>query len=66
MAGKTSEGSIKWQLCYDISARTWWMPPLGLISAAASRGRAGAPAAAPGHIKQLVVVSEASRPLTPS
>ncbi|XP_035272091.1 nuclear factor 1 A-type isoform X2 [Anguilla anguilla] len=25
MAGKTSEGSIKWQLCYDISARTWWM-----------------------------------------
>lgn len=27
-------------------------------------GRAGAPAAAPGHIKQLVMVSEASRPLT--
>ncbi|XP_029987669.1 nuclear factor 1 A-type isoform X2 [Sphaeramia orbicularis] len=25
MAGKSSEGSIKWQLCYDISARTWWM-----------------------------------------
>ncbi|XP_051550903.1 nuclear factor 1 A-type isoform X1 [Myxocyprinus asiaticus] len=25
MAAKTSEGSIKWQLCYDISARTWWM-----------------------------------------
>nr|XP_023668997.1 nuclear factor 1 A-type isoform X3 [Paramormyrops kingsleyae] len=25
MAVKTSEGSIKWQLCYDISARTWWM-----------------------------------------
>ncbi|XP_029562366.1 nuclear factor 1 A-type isoform X8 [Oncorhynchus tshawytscha] len=25
MAGKTTEGSIKWQLCYDISARTWWM-----------------------------------------
>ncbi|XP_065411469.1 nuclear factor 1 A-type isoform X20 [Chrysemys picta bellii] len=25
MAGKTSDGSIKWQLCYDISARTWWM-----------------------------------------
>lgn len=24
-AGKGSEGSIKWQLCYDISARTWWM-----------------------------------------
>uniref|UniRef100_A0A3P9IRI5 Nuclear factor 1 n=1 Tax=Oryzias latipes TaxID=8090 RepID=A0A3P9IRI5_ORYLA len=23
MAGK--DGSIKWQLCYDISARTWWM-----------------------------------------
>ncbi|XP_038153116.1 nuclear factor 1 A-type isoform X4 [Cyprinodon tularosa] len=25
MAAKSSEGSIKWQLCYDISARTWWM-----------------------------------------
>ncbi|XP_041133516.1 nuclear factor 1 A-type isoform X11 [Polyodon spathula] len=25
MAGKPSDGSIKWQLCYDISARTWWM-----------------------------------------
>ncbi|XP_065101263.1 nuclear factor 1 A-type isoform X1 [Paramisgurnus dabryanus] len=25
MAAKTTEGSIKWQLCYDISARTWWM-----------------------------------------
>nr|XP_057929923.1 nuclear factor 1 A-type isoform X7 [Doryrhamphus excisus] len=25
MAGKSAEGSIKWQLCYDISARTWWM-----------------------------------------
>ncbi|KAK5612988.1 hypothetical protein CRENBAI_003377 [Crenichthys baileyi] len=25
MAAKGSEGSIKWQLCYDISARTWWM-----------------------------------------
>ncbi|XP_069934504.1 nuclear factor 1 A-type isoform X3 [Oryctolagus cuniculus] len=25
MAGKASDGSIKWQLCYDISARTWWM-----------------------------------------
>ncbi|XP_026861280.2 nuclear factor 1 A-type isoform X3 [Electrophorus electricus] len=25
MAAKTSEGSVKWQLCYDISARTWWM-----------------------------------------
>ncbi|CAM4656941.1 unnamed protein product [Leuciscus chuanchicus] len=31
MAAKTSEGSIKWQLCYDISARTWWMRvPLSL------------------------------------
>ncbi|KAI2517349.1 nuclear factor I A [Homo sapiens] len=27
MAGKASDGSIKWQLCYDISARTWWMTP---------------------------------------
>ncbi|KAK1806077.1 hypothetical protein P4O66_013123 [Electrophorus voltai] len=27
MAAKTSEGSVKWQLCYDISARTWWMDP---------------------------------------
>ncbi|XP_061594096.1 nuclear factor 1 A-type isoform X2 [Cololabis saira] len=25
MAAKSAEGSIKWQLCYDISARTWWM-----------------------------------------
>ncbi|XP_043861097.1 nuclear factor 1 A-type isoform X3 [Dromiciops gliroides] len=25
MAAKASDGSIKWQLCYDISARTWWM-----------------------------------------
>ncbi|XP_052574266.1 nuclear factor 1 B-type isoform X8 [Peromyscus californicus insignis] len=25
MAGKTSDSSIKWQLCYDMSARTWWM-----------------------------------------
>ncbi|XP_043555197.1 nuclear factor 1 A-type isoform X1 [Chiloscyllium punctatum] len=25
MAGKPSDSSIKWQLCYDISARTWWM-----------------------------------------
>ncbi|MEQ2162782.1 hypothetical protein GOODEAATRI_023324 [Goodea atripinnis] len=33
MAAKGSEGSIKWQLCYDISARTWWM--------AAFRGQRG-------------------------
>ncbi|XP_036407232.1 nuclear factor 1 B-type-like isoform X4 [Megalops cyprinoides] len=25
MAGKATDGSIKWQLCYDMSARTWWM-----------------------------------------
>ncbi|XP_051713881.1 nuclear factor 1 B-type isoform X15 [Oryctolagus cuniculus] len=25
MAGKTSDSSIRWQLCYDMSARTWWM-----------------------------------------
>ncbi|KAF3698009.1 Nuclear factor 1 B-type [Channa argus] len=25
MAGKLTERSIKWQLCYDMSARTWWM-----------------------------------------
>ncbi|XP_072848212.1 nuclear factor 1 B-type isoform X17 [Pogona vitticeps] len=25
MAGKPSDSSIKWQLCYDMSARTWWM-----------------------------------------
>lgn len=25
MAGKLTETSIKWQLCYDMSARTWWM-----------------------------------------
>lgn len=25
MTGKPAEGSIKWQLCYDMSARTWWM-----------------------------------------
>ncbi|XP_066576413.1 nuclear factor 1 B-type isoform X3 [Amia ocellicauda] len=25
MAGKAADGSIKWQLCYDMSARTWWM-----------------------------------------
>ncbi|XP_046761223.1 nuclear factor 1 B-type isoform X5 [Gallus gallus] len=25
MAGKASDSSIKWQLCYDMSARTWWM-----------------------------------------
>ncbi|XP_015200578.1 nuclear factor 1 B-type isoform X5 [Lepisosteus oculatus] len=25
MAGKSADGSIKWQLCYDMSARTWWM-----------------------------------------
>ncbi|KPP74878.1 palmitoyltransferase ZDHHC21-like, partial [Scleropages formosus] len=24
MAGKAADGSIKWQLCYDMSARTWW------------------------------------------
>lgn len=28
MAGKTSDSSIKWQLCYDMSARTWWMVSL--------------------------------------
>ncbi|KAI4808269.1 hypothetical protein KUCAC02_000333 [Chaenocephalus aceratus] len=25
MAGTLTERSIKWQLCYDVSARTWWM-----------------------------------------
>ncbi|KAM9213366.1 nuclear factor 1 B-type isoform 5-T5 [Leptosomus discolor] len=25
MAGNASDSSIKWQLCYDMSARTWWM-----------------------------------------
>ncbi|XP_073907945.1 nuclear factor 1 B-type isoform X10 [Castor canadensis] len=25
MAGKPSDSSIRWQLCYDMSARTWWM-----------------------------------------
>ncbi|XP_069482167.1 nuclear factor 1 B-type isoform X8 [Ambystoma mexicanum] len=25
MAGKASDSAIKWQLCYDMSARTWWM-----------------------------------------
>lgn len=25
MAVKTSESSIKWQLCYNITNRTWWM-----------------------------------------
>ncbi|XP_056100372.1 nuclear factor 1 B-type-like isoform X3 [Rhinichthys klamathensis goyatoka] len=25
MAGKTADSSIKWQLCYDMTARTWWM-----------------------------------------
>ncbi|RXN20442.1 nuclear factor 1 A-type isoform X1 [Labeo rohita] len=37
MAAKTSEGSIKWQLCYDISARTWWMwEPAGARGQAAT------------------------------
>ncbi|XP_032902727.1 nuclear factor 1 C-type isoform X6 [Amblyraja radiata] len=25
MAGKANDSSIKWQLCYDMSAKTWWM-----------------------------------------
>ena len=25
MAGLPAERSIKWQLCYDVTARTWWM-----------------------------------------
>ena len=25
MAGKASDGSIKWQLCYDMTAKMWWM-----------------------------------------
>ncbi|XP_078723686.1 nuclear factor 1 A-type-like isoform X5 [Lampetra fluviatilis] len=25
MTGKPADGSVKWQLCYDITARTWWM-----------------------------------------
>lgn len=32
MAARSSEGSIKWQLCYDISARTWWMVSLDQLS----------------------------------
>lgn len=31
MAGKTADGSIKWQLCYDMTARTWWMVSLVLF-----------------------------------
>ncbi|MBN3322847.1 NFIA factor, partial [Atractosteus spatula] len=38
MAGKTSEGSIKWQLCYDISARTWWMAQWGTSSSPSAVG----------------------------
>ncbi|CAL8327543.1 unnamed protein product [Lota lota] len=25
MTGKPCERAVKWQLCYDTSARTWWM-----------------------------------------
>ncbi|CAL8241779.1 unnamed protein product [Merluccius merluccius] len=25
MTGKPCERTVKWQLCYDTSARTWWM-----------------------------------------
>lgn len=25
MAIKMNERSVKWQLCYDVTARTWWM-----------------------------------------
>lgn len=31
MAGKTADSSIKWQLCYDMTARTWWMVSLVLF-----------------------------------
>lgn len=24
-AAPAAEGSVKWQLCYDVSAKTWWM-----------------------------------------
>lgn len=33
MAGKTADSSIKWQLCYDMTARTWWMVSLVLFGA---------------------------------
>lgn len=32
MAGKLTERSIKWQLCYDMTARTWWMVSGALLS----------------------------------
>ncbi|GAA6100891.1 nuclear factor 1 B-type isoform X1 [Tachysurus ichikawai] len=32
MAGKTADGSIKWQLCYDMTARTWWMEAPGWLA----------------------------------
>ncbi len=31
MAEKTADSSIKWQLCYDMTARTWWMVSLVLF-----------------------------------
>lgn len=31
MAGKAADGSIKWQLCYDMTARTWWMVSLAFF-----------------------------------
>lgn len=32
MAGTLTERSIKWQLCYDMTARTWWMVSGALLS----------------------------------
>ncbi|KAF6715167.1 Nuclear factor 1 A-type [Oryzias melastigma] len=68
MAGK--DGSIKWQLCYDISARTWWMarvppPSVTLWSPARGPGTVGAAAGARNRVRRFVARIEASRPLTP-
>ncbi|KAJ7992945.1 hypothetical protein DPEC_G00267340 [Dallia pectoralis] len=26
MGDKAADNAVKWQLCYDMTAKTWWMP----------------------------------------
>lgn len=37
MSSKPGETSVKWQLCYDVTAKMWWM----VSGAAGVRGRPG-------------------------
>lgn len=41
-AAPADEGSVKWQLCYDMRAKTWWMVSQG--------GRVGEPGSGLGRL----------------